>query len=76
MTRHVILDLISQATALASVFFLFYASTPVPDDMASWDGNSEEEKRWRRKRRILAWALGFPYAVASIGCQTFKTLWP
>ena len=76
VTRTVILNLISQATALGSIAALFYSSVGVPWEMQSWKGNTEPEKRWRQRQRILAWAIGFPLAAGSIGCQTFLTLFP
>jgi hypothetical protein len=76
LTRSVILNLVSQATALGSIASLFYASAGVPWEMQSWKGNTEPEKRWRQRQRILAWVVGFPLAVVSIGCQTILTLWP
>ena len=67
------LALISQAAGLISILTLFYASIGMPFDKISWEGQTPQEKRHRRKQNILKW-IGIPCAFIAVGCQTLITL--
>jgi hypothetical protein len=74
MSRQVALNLISQGAALVSIVTLYVASVGIPGHEETWDG--EESIQRERRNKKLAWAVGIPAAIMSVGCQTILTIWP
>jgi hypothetical protein len=72
MRAETALDLLSQSTAVISLFALFYAGVPFKD--ASWKQSTPAEIEYPNRQWRFAWVVGFPAAVISVGCQTVKTL--
>lgn len=68
-----LLNLVSQATGLASILALYVASIGVPWDQQSWKGQTDFEVR-HRKRQIWMARIGVPCAIIAVGCQTAITL--
>ncbi|HKD30897.1 MAG TPA: hypothetical protein VKC66_33940 [Xanthobacteraceae bacterium] len=69
-----LLEFISEGTGLLSVLLLYWASLAVPAGMKSWSGESEPEKRWDSRAKVLAW-IGVPCAVIAVGCQAIITIY-
>jgi hypothetical protein len=74
MAWQLLLQLISQAAALISVFVLYRGSFGVPWDKRTWGGKSPLELVTQRKQAILCY-FGLGCAFVSIGCQTILSLW-
>lgn len=69
------IQLLAIASGFVAAMTLFGASLAVPWNMQSWDGETNEEKRFRRRRQIMKW-IGIPSAVLSATCQVAVTVWP
>jgi hypothetical protein len=50
------------------VLLLYLGSLGVPHTIKSWSGESEPEKWWRWRTRLLVW-VGIPFAIVAVGCQ-------
>ena len=59
----------------SALLLLYFGSLGVPNTIRSWGGESEPEKRWRRRARLLVWVTGVPCAIIAVGCQTIITIY-
>jgi hypothetical protein len=67
------IQLISAATALISVFTLYWGSLGVPWGIQSYSGKSDAELHWKRRIVVMKW-IGIPCAIVSFVCQVYAIL--
>ena len=70
----IVLNLISQITALVSLVVLYLASFGVPWKKQSFSGETPKELRHKRRQRILGWWIGLPCGVTAVLCQFVITI--
>ncbi len=70
-----ILQIIGIITGAIAAVLLYVGSLGVPWRMQSYSGETERERRYKIKRRLMVW-LGLPCVFISAGCQLAIAIWP
>jgi hypothetical protein len=67
------LNVTSAIAAGTAALLLYWGSLSAPWKLQSWTGETPDEQRWERIRRIMKW-VGIPCVIIAVICQVIVAI--